>query len=128
MNPRAAWFKREQNESNKFPGLLVREDWQNPADHDICQRYLMRKAPRLLMLHGLSSNDRARLEVAARDYVFEVEEYFPMYPEVHDKQLMTAIRVEAQLRRASPQQSVKTRKEKTTEVTPLSKDMRIIEN
>lgn len=128
MNPRAAWFKREQNESNEFPGLLVREDWQNPADHDVCQRYLMRKAPRLLMLHGLSSSDRARLEVAAKDYVFEVEEYFPIYPEIHDKQLMTAIRVEARLRRANPEQTAKSKKQKSTEFTPLSKDMRIIEN
>jgi hypothetical protein len=128
MNPRGAWFKREQDESTEFPALLVREDWQNLADHDVCQRYLMRKAPRLLMLHGLSSEDRARLEVAAKDYVFEVEEYFSMYPEVHDKQLMNAIRVEAKLRRASPQQSVTKKKQKTTEVMPLSKDMRIIEN
>jgi len=54
--PRAAWFKRDPAESDGFPGLLVREDWQAPADHDVCQRYLMRKAPRLLMLQEKSSD------------------------------------------------------------------------
>ena len=128
INPRAAWFKRDQNESDGFPGLLVREDWQEQADHEMCQRYLMRKAPRLLMLHGLSTNDRDRLEVAAKRHVFEVEHYFPMYPKVNDQRLMTAIRVEAQLRRAAPQVSETCKKEKSSSVTPLNKDMRIIEN
>jgi len=127
-NPRAAWFKRDQNESDDFPGLLVREDWQEQADHDLCQRYLLRKAPRLLMLQGLSTNDRERLEVAAKQYVFEVEQYFPLYPEVYDEDLMSAIRVEARLRRASPQVSQISKKEKTPTVTPLSKDMRIFES
>ncbi|MGB5395735.1 MAG: hypothetical protein WBN96_01170 [Gammaproteobacteria bacterium] len=127
-NRRAAWFKRDQNERDGFPGLLVREDWQEQADHDLCQRYLMRKAPRLLMLQGLSTNDRDRLEVAAKQHVFEVEHYFPMYPEVNDQRLMTAIRVEARLRRATPQASETSKKEKSSTITPLSKDMRIIEN
>lgn len=127
-NRRSAWFKRDENQSDGFPGLLVREDWQEQSDHDLCQRYLMRKAPRLLMLQGLSTNDRDRLEVAAKQHVFEVEDYFPMYPEVNDQRLMTAIRVEARLRRATPQTSEASKKEKSSTITPLSKDMRIIEN
>jgi hypothetical protein len=128
INSRAAWFKRDQNESDGFPSLLVREDWQEQADHDLCQRYLMRKAPRLLMLQGLSTNDRDRLEVAAKQYVFEVEQYFPLYPEVNDQGRMSAIRVEARLRRDSPQASETNKKEISSTVTPLDKDMRIIEN
>jgi hypothetical protein len=126
--PRAAWFKRNPNDAGDFPSLLVKEDWQEPADQDVCERYLARMSPRLLMLHGLSSNDRGRMEIAAKQHVFEVDEYFQLYPDVNDEQLLTAIRVEAQLRRATPQETAKTTKEKTTEVTPLSKDMRIIEN
>lgn len=126
-NPRAAWFKRTENDNNDFPGLLVRDDWQEQKEHDLCQRYILRKAPRLLMLHGISENDRSRLEVAAKKHVFEVEHYFPMYPEVHDEDLMTAIRVEAQLRRASPQAVDTSKKEKPSTITPLDKDMRIIE-
>jgi len=128
LNPRAAWFKREQNESGSFPGLLVREDWHDQVDHDLCQRYLTRKAPRLLMLQGLADDERDRMELAAKQNCFEVEEYFPLYPEVNDQRLMTAIRVEARLRRASPQVVETTKKDKPSGPMPLSKDMRIIEN
>ena len=128
INRRAAWFKRDQNDTDDFPGLLVRDDWQQQADHDLCQRYLMRKAPRLLMLQGLSGDERDRLEVAAKQQVFEVEQYFPMYPEVNDQCLMTAILVEARLRSAAPQAPGTSKKKKSSTITPLSKDMRIIEN
>ena len=42
-----------------------------------------------------------RLERAARDHVFEVERFYPLYPEVVDSSIMTAARVEAQLRRTT---------------------------
>lgn len=128
INARAAWFKRDPHETDDFPNLLVREDWEEQADHELCQRYLMRKAPRLLMLQGLSPEERGRLEVAAKQHVFEVEHYFPMYPKVNDDRLMTAIRVEARLRRNAPQVSGTGPKDQSSGVTPLSKDMRIIEN
>ncbi|MDJ0831891.1 MAG: hypothetical protein QNJ69_00115 [Gammaproteobacteria bacterium] len=126
--PRAAWFKRDDKDANTFPCFMVREDWQQEADNDLCQRYLLRNAPRLLMLQGLNRDDRERLEIAAKDYAIEVDDYFPMYPEIIDQRRMAAIRVEARLRKASPHQhkvkSSKTSKDKA----PLSKDMRIIEN
>lgn len=126
--PRAAWFKRDKNPSDDFPNLLVREDWVEQAHHDLCQRYIMRKAPRLLMLQGLSNTDRSRLEIGAKENVFEVEDYYHLYPAVCDEQLMAAIRVEAQLRRASPETFETTKKKKSTSFAPLDKDMRIIEN
>jgi len=126
-NPRAVWFKRNGSDSHDFPGMLVREDWDHEIDHDLCQRYLIRKAPRLLMLHSLSDEERTRLEIASKQQVFEVEEYYPMYPRINDEQLMTAIRVEARLRGSAPQLA-RTEKKKDTGPAPLSKDMRIIEN
>lgn len=125
--PRTAWFQRTADDATDFPSLLVREDWQEQAEHDLCQRYLQRMAPRLLMLPGLSQNDRARLEVAAKQHVFEVEEYYSLYPEVHDEMLMTAIRVEARLRRHQPEEVKVVQKDKDSTVKPLSKDMRILE-
>ena len=59
-NPTAAWFRRSESEADTFPGLLIREDRHDEADHDVRQCYLMRKAPRLLMLQSLSHEDRAR--------------------------------------------------------------------
>lgn len=128
MNPRAAWFKRDDHTGDAFPDLLIREDWQDEAHHELCQRYLMRKAPRLLMLHGLSTEDRERLEVAARQHVFEVEEFYAMYPHVNDEHRMSAIRVEARLRRAAPTVPDTGGKHKSTGPSPLDKGMRIIEN
>ena len=125
--PRAAWFERRQDETNTFPGLLVREDWQDQAQHDLCQRYLARKAPRLLMLQGLSHDERERLEVAAKQHAIEVNQYFPLYPEVNNEQRMSAIRVEARLRRHAPQTPKADSSKVTTTDTPFSKDMRILE-
>lgn len=53
------------------------------------------------MMQGLPRPVRQRLEQAARDHVFDVERFYPLYPEVVDKRLLTAARVEARLRRAS---------------------------
>lgn len=103
-NPRASWFKREAGESGGFPAFLLREDWQEEAQQQLCQRYLQRQSARLLMLHGLQHDDRKRMELAARDHVFEVERFYLLYPEVIDEQLMNAIRVEARLRQSTEEQ------------------------
>jgi hypothetical protein len=87
----------------------------------------MRKAPRLLMLHGLPYDDRERLELAAKAHVFEIEQYYTMYPEVNDQRRMSAMRVEAQLRRTAPRASRVKEKKKSSTDDSLSKDMRIFE-
>ncbi|MCF7984685.1 MAG: hypothetical protein K9L70_09805 [Thiohalocapsa sp.] len=124
--PRTAWFKRAAGDADDFPALLVREDWPAGAEHALCQRYLQRKAPLLLMLQGLSDSDRARLEIAAKKHAMEVEGYYPSYPAIHDEALMTAIRVEARLRRRGPQTADRSPDKKPANA-PLSKDMRILE-
>lgn len=124
--PRAAWFKRSQDDAGSFPCCLIREDWQDEVEHELCQRYLLRKAPRLLMLQGLPQDDRERLEIAAKRHATEVEQYFPLYPAVNDHSRMSAIRVEARLRREMPQLS-KAKAPQREGVSPFSKDMRILE-
>ena len=125
--PRAAWFERHQDDTDTFPGLLVREDWQDPDHHDLCRRYLSRKAPRLLMLQGLSHDERERMEIAASQHAVEVHQYFPLYPEVNNQQRMSAIRVEARLRGDTPQSPRADSGDVKTANTPFSKDMRILE-
>jgi hypothetical protein len=125
--PRAAWFNRNQPVDQAFPPFLVREDWQEEAEHDLCQRYLLRKAPRLLMLQGLSQDDRERLEIAAKQHAMEVDQYYPLYPDINDQRLMSAILVEARLRRGTPQTPKQKPKTDDSGPTPLSKDMRILE-
>ena len=125
--PQIGWIQRSYDPDEGFPGLMVREDWASEADEELCQRYLQRMSARLLMLQGLSEDERMRMEIAAKKHALEVEEYYPLYPDVHDPNLMAAIRVEARLRRNSPQQSQPMRKENKPAVRPLSKDMRIFE-
>ncbi len=97
-NPKAKWFTRRLNEEQSFPTFMLREDWQEEENADLCQRYLKRQSPRLLMLHGLSQELRRQLEINARQYALEVARFYPLYPEVVDQSLMNAILVEARLR------------------------------
>jgi len=124
--PRAAWVERTQGDTEQFPALLVREDWHTDAETDLCRRYLLRKAPILLMLQGLPAGVRERLEIAAKKHAMEVEQYYPLYPEVMNEKLMAAIRVEAQLRGGSRKSADPSPKTKPANA-PLSKEMRILE-
>lgn len=103
--PVARWFERCEDETDSFPPCLIREDWQDQADHELCQRYIKRQSTRLLMLHNLQHEDRLRLEIAAKKHIFEVERFFSLYPAVADETLMNAIRVEARLRRSEADQT-----------------------
>ena len=100
-HPSARWIKRREGQTGNFPSCLVREDWEREEDRRLCQRYIERQAPRLLMLHGLKHEDRLRLEGYARQNALEVERFFPLYPAVADDKLMSAICVEARLRLAA---------------------------
>ncbi len=97
--PRAHWFEREDPTEGNFPPCLIREDWPDEQHQVLCDRYVRRLAPRLLMLQGLSRPVRHRLEQAAREYAFDVERFHPLYPDVVDPRLLKAARVEARLRR-----------------------------
>jgi len=101
INPKAKWFTRRLHEEQSFPSLMVSEDWLEEEADDLCQRYLTRQSPRLLMLHGLNQQQRRQLEINARSHALEVERFHPLYPEVVDQVLMNAILVEARLRGVS---------------------------
>ena len=98
--PHARWFHRHPNEPDEFPPLMIREDWPDDAQHEICQRYLNRQSTRLLMLHGLQVEERKRLELAAKSHAMEVLRFYTLYPEFVDEELMRSILVEARLRAA----------------------------
>jgi hypothetical protein len=99
--PRARWFTRRYHESEDFPPFLVREDWENAEHQELCQRYLHRQAPRLLMLHGVGWEERRRMELAAKSNALDVARFYPLYPEIADNDVMNKIRIEARLRMAA---------------------------
>lgn len=98
FNAKAQWFTRQYTEDESFPALMLREDWNDEQSADLCQRYLRRQSPRLLMLHRLSAPLRRQLEINAREHALEVERFFTLYPEIIDQALIDTIRVEAKLR------------------------------
>ena len=99
--PRAAWFERHKTTADDFPPCLIRDEWEDPEWQRLCDLYLQRLAPRLLMMDGLPLTVRQRLEQAACDYVFDIEKFYPLYPEVVDNSRLNNARVEARLRRAN---------------------------
>lgn len=99
--PRAAWFERPAPAMDDFPSCLIRDDWDDPESQRCCELYLQRLSPRLLMIDGLPRTVRQRLEHAAREHVFDVENFYPLYPDVVNDNLLNAARVEASLRRAN---------------------------
>lgn len=127
MNPVTAWVEKTPGPVEGFPGFLVTQDWHSLDEQDICRRYLERKSPRLLMLNSLTFEEREQMEIAAKKYVAEVEEYYAVYPFVNDESRLSAMRVEARLRRDMPSQAVQKNKTKKSKLTPFSKDMRILE-
>lgn len=104
FNPKGKWFIREHTCDESFPSLMLTQDWQDSHSADLCQRYLERQSPRLLMLHGLSQETRRQLEINARSYALEVERFYKLYPEIVDQALIDAIRVEAKLRSVTEDQ------------------------
>jgi hypothetical protein len=99
--PRARWFTRRYSETEEFPPFLIREDWDNDEHRELCERYLCRQAPRLLMLHGVTTDERRRMEWAAKANALDVARFYPLYPEIADTEVMDKIRVEARLRMAA---------------------------
>jgi hypothetical protein len=109
--PRATWLSSAHGSttSPNLPPCLLREDWPDEEERQLCERYVKRLAPRLLMLPDLPRETRRRLEIAACDYVFDVERFHAVYPEVIEDGLLKAARVEARLRRHDSAENPKRR-------------------
>lgn len=99
-HPQGAWFERIAEDSEAFPACLLREDWDDEEESELCQRYIARLAPRLLTLQGLPPGDRSRLEQAARENALEVDQFYSLYPKFIDEKLIKSMLVEAKMRRA----------------------------
>jgi hypothetical protein len=99
--PRGAWFKRTNTDSDNFPPCLIKDQWDNAESQRLCDLYLERLAPRLLMLTSLPSKLRQHLENSASQYAIEVDNFYNLYPEVINDKLLKIARVEARLRKAN---------------------------
>ena len=98
-SPRAVWIDRSDDSGLELPPCLLREDWPDAEQQRLCELYLRRLAPRLLMLQHLEDDVRASLEQASRENATDVEKYHRLYPKIIDQALIDTLRVEARLRR-----------------------------
>jgi hypothetical protein len=81
-----------------FPELPITENWEDEEEHGLVADYIAWKAPQLLQLQGLSSENRQRLEHLAVMQAEVVERLWRLYPEIHNKDLLNSARVEARIR------------------------------
>jgi hypothetical protein len=100
-NSKAVWFDRREQDDIAFPPFLLREDWPEPEQEELCRRYIDRQSPRLLMLQELQTAGRERLEASCQPYAVEVARLCGLYPEILDEAAIRALRVEARLRDAA---------------------------
>jgi len=106
------WFQRQPDgsgrvaeedrriESEAFPRLLLREEWEESADAGLVRDYLNWCAPWLLTLQHLDDTTRGSLERAARQRASLVDSRYRLYPKIIHPELIDAARVEARLRRS----------------------------
>ena len=99
--PRGAWFKRTETDTENFPPCLIKAQWDDTESQRLCDLYLNRLAPRLLMLSSLPGEVRQRLENEACQYAIEVDNFYNLYPEVINDKALRVARVEARLRKAN---------------------------
>lgn len=114
QNHLRAWFLRDitgngqaitrdtdNQPASAFPELPVSLDWTDPNDHELIMDYIAWQAPRLLMLHGLSADTREMIEKLAVEYPVQVERFWRLFPEIHNKTLLNKARVEARIRNSN---------------------------
>lgn len=80
-----------------FPPFLLSDDGHDAAHRALIHDFLVWQAPWLLLLEGLGTDTRRRLECKARAQAMEVARLHRLYPEVVDADQIRAALVEAVL-------------------------------
>jgi hypothetical protein len=87
--------------ADAFPELPITLAWESDDDLALIEDYLAWKAPQLLLLPDLSPPLRERLEKLAVRHAEQIERFWRLYPEIHNKPLLNNARVEARIRSAN---------------------------
>lgn len=85
----------------RFPELPLAEIGYDAENTPLIADYIAWKAPQFLMLPDLSSDTRVRLEQLAVDQAEQIDRYWRLYPQIHNKDLLKRARVEARIRTAN---------------------------
>ncbi|MET0029785.1 MAG: hypothetical protein ABW101_19295 [Candidatus Thiodiazotropha sp.] len=110
--PLAVWIERKPDgggsdeagtdySPERFPPLLLREDWSDPKQQALIRDFLDWQSPWLLQL-PLTSEMRQRLEPAAWRRPRETSRVYRLFPRVCDPSGLTTTRVKARLMQDRP--------------------------
>ncbi len=108
----SAWYYRNpdntvvpcnetQRQAPKLPPLPLAESGYDAENAPLIEDYITWKAPQLLMLPYLSGSYRERLEQLAVKQPQQIDRFWPLYPEIHNKDLLKRARIEARIRSAN---------------------------
>ena len=89
-------------EAELFPPFYLATDGMDATHLQLVQDYLAWQAPVMLLLPHLDTVTRTTMEVHARQYPDAIEKHHRLYPQVVDRPLIQAARVEAALTRSQP--------------------------
>ncbi len=111
QNPLTQWLFRDKQylarpidgdtETVNCPPLTLELTGYDAEDEPLIADYIAWKAPLLLMLPDIPPDQRARLEELAVRQAQLVERFYPLFPEIHNKDLLNRARVEARIRSAN---------------------------
>ncbi|MCG8488702.1 MAG: hypothetical protein MI756_14610 [Chromatiales bacterium] len=112
--PFAIWIKRHKQGNGTgqhgehfpveaFPQLLIRDHWQDNRQHKLVADFIDWQAPWLLQLK-LTQKLRKQLEQAAWRRPLETSRVYRLFPDILDRQGLTATRVKARLISDKPPQ------------------------
>ena len=106
LRPRGIWIERTPSgdgitegklrfAAKTFPMLFIRNDWPDAAGTALVRDFHAWQAPWLLQLHHLDRPTREHLEQAAWQRPDVTSKVFRLFPEVCDRQSLTATRVKS---------------------------------
>jgi hypothetical protein len=83
--------------AEKFPVLLLDENWDGEREQRIVRDYIRWISPSLLTLQHLDMATRERVEKNLHVQAISIEHHWHLYPEVIDQKLLKAARVQSRI-------------------------------
>ncbi len=88
-------------EAQHFPAFLLTQEWADAEQRRLACDFVVWTAPALLTLQRLSTSERAYLEQNLSTQAHSIEHHWRLYPQVLDKDLLNAARVQCRLQDAN---------------------------
>ncbi len=87
--------------ADRFPVFLLEENWADGEEQMRACEYIKWISPSLLTLQHLDKDVRARIENSLNVQAISIEHHWRLYPEVIDRKLLKAARVQSKIENSS---------------------------